>query len=107
MRIAPVLWMAALALFIIAVGVLPAVGDPVPSGSTATIAVRVSPSDSLWSIAAAHRLPGMSTAQMVGLIKQQNALSGGALEAGAVLQVPGEQAPGVAYAQVGEPVAGH
>lgn len=96
----PVLWMALLAVFVIAVGVLPAAGDPVPSGSTATIAVRVSPTDTLWTIAAANRLPGLTTAQMVQVIRESNALGAGTLGAGAVLRVPAARSDaGAAYAQ--------
>lgn len=92
--------MAVLALFIVAVGVLPAVGDPVPSRPTATIQVRVSPTDTLWTIAAANRLPGLTTAQMVDVIREANQLPAGALGAGAVLRVPAARSDvGIAYAQ--------
>ena len=97
--VAPVLWMAVLALFIVGVGVLPAAGDPVPSQPTATIAVRVSPSDTLWTIAEANRLPGLTTAQMVKVIREANSLTGGALGAGAILRVPARSDSGTAYAQ--------
>lgn len=98
--LAPVIWMAVLALFIVAVGVLPAVGDPVPSRPTATIQVRVSPTDTLWTIAAANRLPGLTTAQMVDVIREANQLPAGALGAGAVLRVPAARSDaGIAYAQ--------
>jgi Tfp pilus assembly protein FimV len=92
--------MTVLALFIVTVGVLPAAGDPVPSQSATSIAVRVAPADTLWSIAAAHRLPGVSTAQMVRLIADANSLSGPVLCAGSVLRVPAEVTSGPTYAQV-------
>jgi Tfp pilus assembly protein FimV len=103
-----VVWMAVLAAFIVAVGVLPAAGDPVPSRSTATIAVRVSPADTLWTIAAANRLPGLTTAQMVRVIREANALSDGALGAGTVLRVPAARSDaGTAYAQAVDSPAAH
>ena len=98
-RCAPVLWMTVLALFVVGVGVLPAAGDPIPSLPTATIAIRVSSTDTLWTIAAANRLPGLSTAQMVRVICEANALSAGGLDAGAVLRVPARSVSGTAYAQ--------
>lgn len=107
LRIAPVFWMTALALFVVTMGVLPAAGDPVPPRSSTSIAVRVSPADTLWSIAAAHRLPGMSTAQMVRLIADTNELSGPGLCTGAVLRVPAELASESAYAQVSASTPAH
>lgn len=101
-KAAPLFWMLALAMFIVGVGVLPAAGDPVPSGATATIAITVSPADTLWSIAASHKLPGVSTSEMVRLIKEANSLSGGAVAAGDTLRVPAEAMPDTAYAQVSD-----
>jgi hypothetical protein len=97
----PLFWMSVLALFIVAVGIMPAAGDPISPHPTASITVRVSSTDTLWAIAAAHRLPGLSTAQMVRVIKDTNGLTG-ALAAGAVLQVPSESIPAIAYAQVND-----
>jgi spore germination protein YaaH len=91
--------MVVLAAFIICVGVLPTAQDRVPSGQTTTIAVRVSQSDTLWSIAASHRLPGVSTARMVELITESNGLPQGGVRAGAVLLVPAEPASANTYAQ--------
>jgi spore germination protein YaaH len=91
--------MAVLAAFLITVGLLPTAQDRVPSGQTSTIAVRVSQADTLWSIAAAHRLPGVSTARMVELISEASALTPGAVRAGAVVRVPVEPAADTSYAQ--------
>jgi len=101
-RFAPVLWMLALTMFIVGVGVLPAAGDPVPSTATATIAVTVAQADTLWSIAAAHRLPGVPTADMVRLIKEANSLTGAVVSAGDSLRIPVEALPDTAYAQVSD-----
>jgi Tfp pilus assembly protein FimV len=98
-RVAPAFWMTVLALFVIAVGVLPAAGDPLPPRPTASTTYRVSPSDTLWSIAAVHRLPGLSTAQMVRVIRDANAASD-VLEPGVVLRVPTATGTSAAYAQV-------
>ena len=99
LRIAPVFWMTVLAALIVAVGILPAAGDPVSAPSAFAITVRVAASDTLWTIAAQHRLPGLSTAQMVRVIRDANPRSG-ALTAGAVLQIPSDAMDGTAYAQV-------
>jgi Tfp pilus assembly protein FimV len=100
-RIAPAFWMTVLALVIVAIGVLPAAGDPVPSRPAASIPVRVSAADTLWSIAQSHRLPGLSNAQMVALIEGSNALTG-VLEPGTVLWVPAEPSTQTSFAQVTE-----
>jgi len=97
--LAPLAWMAVLAAFVITVGLLPTAQDRVPSGQTSTIAVRVSKADTLWSIAAAHRLPGVSTARMVELISEASALTPGAVRAGAIVRVPVEPAADMSYAQ--------
>jgi Tfp pilus assembly protein FimV len=91
--------MLVLAASIICIGALPAAGEGTPSGRTATISVQVSPADTLWSIAASHRLPGTSTAQMVRIITDANSLAGSDLRAGAVLRVPTEAPSDSAYAQ--------
>jgi Tfp pilus assembly protein FimV len=100
--VAPILWALALAVFLICVGMLPTAEGRVPSGQTTTIAVRVSQADTLWSIAAAHRLPGVSTSEMVELISTANSLQSSAIRAGAVLRVPAEAPPVTSYAQVGD-----
>jgi hypothetical protein len=86
--IAPMLWMAVVALIVAGAGALALAGDGVPSGTSATIAVRVSPADTLWSIAAANRLPGATTAATVEAISRANALSGRRILPGSVLRVP-------------------
>lgn len=98
-RIAPAFWMTVLAIVIVAIGILPAAGDPVPTRPAASIPVRVSAADTLWSIAESHRVPGMSTAQMVSLIERSNTLTG-VLEPGTVLRVPAESSPHTSFAQV-------
>lgn len=95
--------MVVLTVSVIAVGLVPTARDRVPASQTSTIAVRVSQADTLWSIAASHRLPGTSTARMVELISQANSLPQGGVYAGAVLRIPAQPAPGGSYAQAGDP----
>jgi hypothetical protein len=101
-RLAPVVWMAVLALFIVGVGILPAAGDPVAPRPGTSVQVTVRTSDTLWKIASEHRLPGVSTAQMVRLIRDANAVDGN-LACGSVLQIPAAPVSGTAYAQVSGP----
>jgi Tfp pilus assembly protein FimV len=91
--------MLVLAASLICIGALPAAGEGTSSARTSTISVQVSPTDTLWSIAASHRLPGTSTAQMVRIITDANSLARSDLRAGAVLRVPAEAPRGSAYAQ--------
>lgn len=95
--------MILLAAIIIGVGLLPTVEGRLPSAQTSTIAVRVSQADTLWSIAASHRLPGVSTSQMVRIITEANSLSQGGIRAGSVLNVPVVPLDSSAYAQAGGP----
>jgi len=105
-RLAPVVWMVMLALFIVGVGILPAAGDPVAPHPGTSIQVTVKASDTLWKIASEHRLPGITTAQMVRVIRDANAGTG-SLACGAVLQIPAEPVSGTAYAQVSDSNVGN
>ena len=96
---AALLWMLVLAASIICIGALPAAGESSPSGRTAIVSIQVSPADTLWSIADSHRLPGTSTAQMVGIIADANSLSGSGLRPGTVLRIPTQAPSDSAYAQ--------
>jgi hypothetical protein len=86
--------LTALALFLvvaislIAVGALPTLADGVPAPATSH-AVTVSAADTLWSIARANSVAGMSTADMVQAIRRVNGLvPGRELQPGAVVKVP-------------------
>ena len=105
--IAPMLWMAVVALIVAGTGALALSGDGVPSGASATIAVRVSPADTLWSIAQANRLPGASTAMTVEAISRANALRGRRIQPGTVLRVPVAGVSGSAFAQADGGTAAH
>lgn len=67
---------------------------PTPSGRTprtdfAVRRVRVAASDTLWSIAAADPVAGLTTAESVAVMRKLNGLTGSAvLQPGAVISVP-------------------
>jgi hypothetical protein len=104
--VGPFVWMAALALIVAGAGALALAHAGVPSGTFATIAVRVSPSDTLWSIAQANRLPGTTTAATVEIISGVNGLHDRHIVPGTVLRVPAIEAPEAASAQAdGGPTA--
>ena len=104
---APMLWMAAVALIVAGAGALALARGGVPSGASATIAVRVSPADTLWSIAEANRLPGATTAVTVEAISRVNALRGRRIQPGTVLRVPVAGVSGSAFAQAEGGTAAH
>lgn len=85
---APFAWMTVLAIAVAGLGAAAMLRDRVPSTAPATMAVRVAPSDTLWSIARANRLPGASTAATVEAIARINGLRDTAISAGTVLHVP-------------------
>lgn len=87
----PVAWTIALTLAIVVLGVAPALLSGAPSRPLTSTSVRVGPTDTLWTIAAAHRLPGLSTAATVEEIRRANGLTASNLSAGAVLRVPSAQ----------------
>lgn len=64
---------------------------PVPSIEFSTV-VRVESDQTLWDIAAEHRLPGTSTEQTVQAIRAANGMEGSALRVGQVLVVPEDPA---------------
>lgn len=67
--------------------------------AAATQIVKIDAGDSLWSIAAAHPVPGLSTAQTVELIKRSNQLSGSSVAEGTLLRVPSDRPSSVALAR--------
>jgi Tfp pilus assembly protein FimV len=97
----PIAWTIALTIAIVVLGVVPTLLSGAPSRPLAATSVRVGPSDTLWTIAAAHRLSGVSTAAMVEEIRRANGLTASNLSAGAVLRVPSAQAADNAYAAAG------
>lgn len=85
---AEVVAIVVMALALIGAALSPALGratDPAASPS----AVTVPPNGTLWEIAAAHPVPGQTTAEIVQTIKDLNGLPDGAvLQPGQVLLVP-------------------
>jgi Tfp pilus assembly protein FimV len=71
--IAPVLAVVVTIAVLVGAGSLP---TPADLGSTfaSTTRVRVSASDTIWSLASAHRPPGMSTARAVAAVRRLNGL---------------------------------
>jgi len=55
---------------------------------TATTLLRVEQGDTVWTIAAAHPVTGLNTAQNADLIARLNDLDAGRLAAGTTLRVP-------------------
>jgi hypothetical protein len=101
--IAPLGWMVALAVTVTVLGAGAMLRDRVPSGATATIAVRVATSDTLWTIAEANRLPGISTESTVESIARINRLHGTTIHPGAILHVPTARVTDAAFAQADSP----
>ncbi|MDO9556936.1 MAG: LysM peptidoglycan-binding domain-containing protein [Coriobacteriia bacterium] len=82
-----------LALFIIAV-IAAAVGPSLLRDRTmpeVTVSIKVGKDDTLWEIAAAHRVAGVSTAETVTSICELNGMAGGSIAAGQLLVVPATQ----------------
>jgi hypothetical protein len=96
----PIAWALALAAALAIVGSLPTLGSGAPSRATSSITVRVATSDTLWSIAAAHPAPGLSTASTVDEIARMNGLRTSSVRPGSLLKVPAMTAPDAAFAQV-------
>ena len=53
-----------------------------------TTALRIEQGDTLWTIASAHPVTGLTTAQTADFIARCNRLESGAIAAGAILEVP-------------------
>jgi Tfp pilus assembly protein FimV len=62
-------------------------GDPTPR-SLSTTQVKARQGDTLWSLASAHPVAGLSTAQTTALIAELNDVRANALPAGSTLRVP-------------------
>jgi LysM domain len=101
----PASWTIALALAIVVLGVAPTLLSGAPARPLTAISVRVGPSDTLWTIAAAHRMPGLSTAATVEEIRRANALTASNLSAGAILRVPSVQSAESAVAAADAEIA--
>jgi hypothetical protein len=85
-------------LVLIALGALPTLADPArPPASTHGVVVGAA--DSLWSVAADNPVPGVSTSDMVAIIRRANGLGAHQqLQPGAVVRVPSVDEPAAALA---------
>jgi LysM repeat protein len=63
---------------------------PHAPAASSTQAVQVQAGETLWSIARAHPVPGLSTAQAVETIARDNGLADAHLSAGQTLVVPAD-----------------
>jgi hypothetical protein len=92
---------AATALIIAAVGVaaLGMLAEAEPPAPASWMNVRVEPNASLWTLASAHPVEGLSTAETVALIERENGLAVGGLQVGETLLVPAETSSATALAQ--------
>ncbi len=76
-------------MIVIAVTLLPGLIDSVPAWPSA-VTVKVGSSQTLWGIAQAHPIQGLTTAQTVAAIRSENGLTDSTLSEGQLLRVPGE-----------------
>jgi hypothetical protein len=91
----------ALALLLATAAVVVAVSNanqPEHPEPAAWSSVIVPEGSSLWDIAAANPVPGLSTPETMALIREANGLRSSALMAGLVLRVPSTSDPHVAMA---------
>lgn len=91
----------ALTAAIVTLGAGPSLLAGAPSRSFAATTVTVAASDTLWSIAASHRLPGRSVAATVDAIREANGMDGSSLAAGSTLRVPTTESMDAAFADAG------
>ena len=92
-RVHPESVLAPVAVFVVAALLLVAVAAaPTVSGASSTAAtrrVRVAASDTLWSIARAHPVEGMTAAQIVAEMQRLNHLETvAAIQPGTVISIP-------------------
>ena len=73
--------------------------DPQPPAPTGWTSVSVEPNASLWTLASAHPVEGLSTPETVQLIAQENGLATGMLQVGDTLLVPATSSCATALAQ--------
>lgn len=89
--------LAAVAIAIIATAVAFA-AESLPD-EVRTRPVRVEQGDSLWGLAGANPVEGLSTAETAELIRRVNGMRGSVVHAGELIQVPDSSAPQGSLAQ--------
>ncbi len=65
-------------------------GQPQPGEASVTRTVQVQPGQTLWAIAQAHPIDGLTTAQTADAISRSNSLADSTLASGQTLRVPAE-----------------
>ncbi|MCE5191455.1 MAG: LysM peptidoglycan-binding domain-containing protein [Actinomycetia bacterium] len=85
--------LALLALCVLAAAVLPAL-SAADAAWPAAVTIKVGEAQTLWEIAKAHPIEGLSTAQTVAAIRERNGLTESGLLAGQLLKVPREPSSG-------------
>ncbi len=89
----------ALVIASVSVAALAMLADPQPPAPTGWTSVSVEPNASLWTLASAHPVEGLSTQETVQLIEQENGLTTGMLQVGDTLLVPATSSSATALAQ--------
>ncbi len=89
----------ALVIASVSVAALAMLADPQPPAPTGWTSVSVEPNASLWTLASAHPVEGLSTPETVQLIAQENGLATGMLQVGDTLLVPATSSCATALAQ--------
>ena len=89
----------ALVIASVIVAALAMLADPQPPAPTSWTSVSVEPNASLWTLASAHPVEGLSTPETVQLIAQENGLATGMLQVGDTLLVPATSSCATALAQ--------
>lgn len=97
--IGPIAGALALLGFLLLVGGLPTARELAAVPTAAATSVRVAPNDTLWSIAKAHPVHGLDTAETVERIVMMNDLEGADLQPGTTLSIPSEASGESAIAQ--------
>ncbi|MDZ4654521.1 MAG: LysM peptidoglycan-binding domain-containing protein [Coriobacteriia bacterium] len=64
-----------------------------------TVTIKVSEDETLWEIARAHPIVGMTTGETIGAIYELNDMTGSYIVAGQLLVVPADPAFGTAMAR--------
>jgi hypothetical protein len=90
-RLTGALLMCLLSVSMLAAAAVPGILEADPVLPAQTVAVKVAPGETLWSIAADHAPEGVPTSRMVEAISDLNGLDTGGVPAGAVIHIPSDR----------------
>lgn len=76
-------------LCVVAVALYPSIRTRATSWPS-TVTIKVNEAETLWGIAKSHPIKGLSTAETVAAIRNNNGLPDSGLQQGQLLKVPGE-----------------